>query len=102
MFSRGYSTKRAIPSTFRLTRYLVNIDDFYIKFEPYWNKKLVDNGMKRKRKMRLTIPEIMTILMYYQMSDFKTFKAYYNANMKDGFDRSFPIVSYNRFIEHCR
>jgi hypothetical protein len=83
--------------------YLVEIfcaaDDFCKQFER--NQKLLTNGSgKRNRAFSLSLPEILTILIYFHSSGYKTFKEYYEkhvlVNMKSDFSGQ---VSYNRFIE---
>jgi hypothetical protein len=83
--------------------YLVGIfcavDDFCKQFER--NQKLLTNGSGiRNRTFSLSLPEIMTILIYFHFSGYKTFKEYYEkhvlVNMKSDFRGQ---VSYNRFIE---
>ena len=67
----------------------VLVDDFCNKTIPIWNEYLKDcndnnsNGKKiyRHRKDTLSESEIMTILLLYQLSQYKNFKKYYNRDI---------------------
>jgi hypothetical protein len=64
--------------------------------------KLVKNKeMRRQRKFRLSWAEVLTIMMYYPHSGYKTFKDYYTKHVLFYLDHAFPgrLVSYNRFVE---
>ena len=74
-----------------------HVDNFCKDFEPTYMKMLLEQGIKKRiRKSKMTLSEILTIIIYYHYSGMKTFKYYYNnLNPKDYSD----LVSYNRFIE---
>lgn len=77
------------------------VDDFCKIFFPQWNKHLIDNGIKRRsRKSKISQSEIMTILILFHQSDFRTFKHFYIGYVCVYMKSYFPeLVSYNRFIE---
>ncbi len=53
-----------------------NVDDFCIEFEPKWQMYHLQNGLRqRRRKSRLKMSEVMTILIHFQQSHYRTFKA---------------------------
>lgn len=57
------------------------------------------DGKKRNRNHQLSDSEIMTILIAFHVSGFRTFKHYY-LYLLASHRRSFPsLVSYNRFVE---
>ena len=61
-----------------LTKIFVKIDDFYKKFEKKFKKVLLENkSKKRNKKSRLYESEIMTIIIYFHIYKFRTFKDYY-------------------------
>jgi len=76
------------------------IDDFYKVFETVWRKHLIGNGRVRNRPTRLSMAEVMTILVLYHESDYKTLKGFYLREIARRYRREFPgLVSYNRFVE---
>lgn len=77
------------------------VDDFCLEFEPEYNKRLIGEGEKQRNKAsRLSISEIMTIMVCFHQSGYRTFKDYYIKEVKKHLMREFPkLVSYNRFVE---
>jgi hypothetical protein len=84
-----------------LTRLFCDIDDFCQWFTPEWEKTQLTNGGKKRRRQRgLSQAEIMTILVFYHQSGYKTFKWFYQRVVCKRLNQAFPtLVSYNRFIE---
>ncbi len=78
-----------------------HVDDFCLKFEPEFNKRLLEDGTrKRIRKSRLCLSEVMTIIIWFHMSGYRTFKDYYTREVCVHLRWAFPnLVSYNRFVE---
>jgi len=76
------------------------VDDFWKIFAPEWEKHLIDNRLKkRKRHSELSISEIMTIIVHFHQSHYRNFKHYYLQNVLLHFKHYFPkAVSYSRFI----
>lgn len=58
---------------------------------------LTDGRGIRNKSICLSVSEIMTILIYYHLSGYKTFKAYYTKSHE--LKGAFRLPSYNRFIE---
>ena len=79
----------------------INVDDFCLAFEPEYNKRLLEDGTrKRIRKSRLSLSEVMTIIIWFHMSGYRTFKDYYIKEVSTHLRWAFPyLVSYNRFVE---
>lgn len=81
-----------------LIKMFCKIDDFCKVFEQKWFKTLIESKQKtRHKKGKLSLSEIMTIIVYFQISHHRDFKYFYTTllNKKD-----FPnLVSYNRFVE---
>ena len=77
------------------------IDNFCKAFLRFWQRFLLKQGLaKRIKPCSLCLSEIMTILVYFHMSGFRTFKDYYIKYVCTGLRREFPgLVSYNRFVE---
>ncbi len=84
-----------------LTRIFCDIDDFCQTFEPEFNKFLLETSCKKRiRSCRLSLSEIMTIVVQFQRSGYRCFKHFYLKSIVRHYRLFFPkIVSYNRFVE---
>ena len=84
-----------------LTKIFCEIDDFMQEFEEEYKKRLLTNKEERvKYNSRLTLSEVMTILVYYHSYGNRTFKDFYLKTVCRDLKSCFPnLVSYNRFIE---
>jgi transposase len=78
-----------------------DLDDFCQSFEPiYKTPQLNSATARRKRQSALTLSEIMTIIVWFQQSSYRTFKDYYLKEVCQHLRDEFPdLVSYNRFVE---
>lgn len=83
-----------------LTELFCNVDDFCQEFEPKWQQYQLENGLRmRRRKFSLTLSEIMTIIIHFHQSNYRTFKAYYTKYVSFYLRNAFPgLVSYSWFI----
>lgn len=83
-----------------LTTIFYHTDEFCKQFEELSQKRSLTDGCEmRKRAFSLTLSEVMTIMIYFPCSGYKSFKDYYTRN-NDVLKKAFPgLVSYNRFIE---
>ena len=70
-------------------------------FEPLLNQMLLPEVSGQKLpKSRLTLSEIMTILIGFHGSRYRTFKDFYNRQVIPGWSKALPnLVSYNRLVE---
>lgn len=76
------------------------IDDFCQGFEPWWEQRLVEWAPKRRRPGGLCLSELMTIIVGFHQSGYRTFKHYYLGEVVRHQRPFFPgLVSYNRFVE---
>ncbi|WP_149031470.1 IS982 family transposase [Moorena producens] len=79
------------------------LDDFCKVFELGVKSQFISDKItqkKRKRKNRLALSEVMTILIYFHGSNYRCFKRYYINHIANYNSSHFPnLVSYNRFIE---
>lgn len=77
------------------------IDDFCQQFEPVFKQKLLaEKPQQRNRPTRLSLSEVMTIIVYFHASGYRNFKQYYLEYVKRHLRAEFPeLVSYNRFVE---
>lgn len=78
-----------------------DVDDFCLIFIPLWNITLLQQGvLQRVREPRLSMSEIMTIIIHFHQSHYRDFKTYYLEYVCKYLGAEFPnLVSYNRFIE---
>ena len=84
-----------------LTEIFCFIDDFCKCFEAHAQCRFLPNPKRKRRKpCRLTLSEIMTILVLFQLSHYRTFKDFYFFCLIPHYKQDFPnLVSYNRFVE---
>ncbi len=76
------------------------IDDFCKVFEKVWRKRQIGSGRVRNRRTSLSMAEVMTILVMYHESGYKTLKSFYLREIAVHYRREFrQLVSYNRFVE---
>jgi hypothetical protein len=77
------------------------IDDFCLFFEPLWKQRLLAWVPKqRERKPQLCLSEVLTIIVGFHLSGYRTFKDYYLQEVLKHQAHYFPkLVSYNRFVE---
>ena len=80
-----------------LTKIFYDVDNFCKKFEPKWEKILI--GKNNKFKSSLSLSEIITILIYFHHSGYRTFKDYYTRHVMVVLKPAFSnLVSYSRFV----
>ncbi len=84
-----------------LTRIFCDMDDFCQSFEPELNKFLLESDCKHRiRACRLSLSEIMTIVVQFHRSGYRYFKNFYLKSIRRHYLHLFPtLVSYNRFVE---
>ena len=64
------------------------------------NKQLTTQKKAPGPKAKLYPSEVMAIIIYFQMSNYRTFKHYYQKHVCRYWRSEFPhLVSYNRFVE---
>ena len=84
-----------------LTQIFYEVDNFCKNIEKYLDARSIPANLsallKRKSK-RMSLSDIMTIVIYFHHSGYRTFKKYYKecGDLKGAFDGT---MSYNRFIE---
>ena len=77
-----------------------DVDDFCRQFLPHWHRQQLQHGeRKRRRGCRLTLSEIMTILIHFHQSHYRDFKAYYLFHVCRHLAGAFPQrLSYPRLV----
>ena len=83
-----------------LLELFVSVDDFCQVFLPFWERKLMQDGSKKRRRLgQLSTSEIMTILIHFHQSHYRDFKTYYTDHVCEHLRSEFPnVVSYERFV----
>jgi hypothetical protein len=78
-----------------------SVDAFWQRFEPRWERELLAAGQHRRhRATRLHPAEILTILILFQQSGYRTFKGFYCEHVQVHLRQEFPqLVSYTRFVD---
>lgn len=74
---------------------------FCTVFIPEWEKMLLTDGTrKRQRAGRMTMNEVMTIIILFQMPYHRDFKNVYIGYLAHFYKSAFPyLLSYTRFLE---
>ncbi|WP_299011953.1 IS982 family transposase, partial [uncultured Shewanella sp.] len=85
----------------KLVDIFCDVDDFCTIFIPQWEQQcLTDGTRKRKRSGRMTMSEIMTIIIAFHTSHHRDFKNFYTGYLARFFKSEFPnLLSYTRFLE---
>ncbi len=84
-----------------LDRLFCDVDDFCKHFVPCWEAQLLEfTDKKRCKPSALCLSEVMTIIIAFHQSGYRTFKHYYLQHISRYRQAEFPdLVSYNRFVE---
>ena len=76
------------------------VDDFWKTFSDEWKAQRVADGRQRDRVGQLQPSEVMTLMIHFHQSHYRTFKAYYTEYVQMRLRAEFPrLVSYQRFVE---
>lgn len=85
-----------------VTAIFCDIDDFCEKFEHLWQEvpQLPSFSGERRSCSRMRLSEVMTIVIAFHGSGYRTFKDFYTLLVLPAWRKAFPnLVSYNRFVE---
>jgi len=84
-----------------LVELFCHVDDFCQAFEPLWIRDQLRTGRRHRRRAgHLCLSEIMTLLIWFHPSQYRTFKAFYLHHVCRHLRGAFPrLVSYGRFVE---
>lgn len=76
-----------------------SVDDFWQEFAPTWQQALLQTSHQRLRNGNLQPSEIMTILILFHQSRYRTFKDFYERHVCKHLTQEFPkLVSYSCFV----
>jgi hypothetical protein len=78
-----------------------DLDKFAVAFEPQWKRHLLEDGRRhRDRPSGMCLGEVMTILVLFHGSNYRTFKHFYLDHVGGPLRGEFPALpSYGRFVE---
>jgi hypothetical protein len=78
-----------------------DLDNFTTQFSHlYQQPQLPDSKQRRNRKATMILSEIMTILILFHHSNYRTFKHFYLSHVSLNMRGEFPrLLSYSRFIQ---
>ena len=78
-----------------------HVDDFCQTFLPLWQREQLASGVRQRQRARgLSLSEVMTLLILFHQSYYRTFKAFYTEHVLVHLRAEFPgLVSYSRFVE---
>jgi len=75
------------------------IDDFAKTYTDWENHHLIPTGRQRKRKGKLTLSEMLFIMVLFHLSPFKTFKDFWVYGVEQKYlDCFMNLPSYGRFV----
>lgn len=82
-----------------LVKLYASVDDFWKSFKQEWEKHLIESKKsKRGPESELSIQEMMTIVILFHQSGYRTFKHFY-AHVSSNLRKDFPnLISYSRFV----
>lgn len=100
MFFRQKQDKTQGLKMYDLTTLYCSIDDFWQSFKEQWDQHLIENGKgKRGPDPLLSISEMMTIMVMFQQSNYRTFKHFYSY-VHQYYSGYFPcLIGYARFVQ---
>ena len=77
-----------------------SVDDFCLQFEPAMQARVLHDGVRRRRrKCKLALSEILTIVIAFHLSHFRDLKAFYNYSIVNHLQDFPTLICYNRFVE---
>lgn len=100
-------TKNQKPMAIDYETLFVYVDDFCKSFLPWWYAQQVEDARKkgkkkRNRSGRMTLSEIVTILLAFPQSGYACFQSFYHYVYAFG-RREFPrMLSYSRFVSQIK
>jgi len=72
-----------------------SVYNFCQLFEPHWEQMQLQSGFRqRRRKPQLSLSEVMTIVIHFHQSGYRTFKSYYQILSKGFFGKLFADRGY--------
>jgi hypothetical protein len=70
-----------------------DVDDFCQEYETKREQFQLENGLcQRRRRSRISLSEVMTIIIHFHQSNYRTFKAYYTKHVQVHMQTEFSAV----------
>ena len=91
-----------LKSRLDLSEIFCDVDEFYQSFEKHCRSipQLTAVTGEKRCSSRMSLSEVMTIVIAFHGSGYKTFKEFYTLQVQPHWQKAFPkLVSYNRFVE---
>ena len=85
-----------------ITQIFCDVDDFYKQWESSWQQipQLPSMLGEKRSRSRMHLSEVMTIVIAFHGSGYRTFKEFYTMQVLPGWRGAFPnLVSYTRIVE---
>lgn len=77
-----------------------SVDDFCQQFEPAFQARVLHDGSRRRRrKCKLALSEMLTIVIAFHLCHFRDFKAFYQYLHAYHLRDFANLISYHRFVE---
>lgn len=85
---------------YNITALFFCLDEFCKCFEEWEKHQLITTGRKRYRRCRMSLSEMLTIMVLFHLSPCKNFKYFYLFHIAHFHKQDFPrLLSYNRFVQ---
>ena len=82
MLNKQISQPQGVPMNNSILPLFADLDDFCQSFEPSFRTKQLESGTaRRQRQATLILSEVMTIIICFQQSGYRTFKDYYHKEV---------------------
>jgi hypothetical protein len=82
-----------------LVELFCSVDDFWKQFKNEWHKHLIHYSKPHGPAPELSSSEMMTIVILFHQSNFRTFKHFYCDYVSKFLRKEFPkLISYSRFV----
>lgn len=84
----------------RILELFCDVDDFCQLYWAQWQQRLLTDGTKQRRRATQMAPsEMMTLVILFHASHYRTFKAFYTQHVCQHLRSEFPtLLSYSRFV----
>src|SRR5947209_11275782 len=93
VFDKQISQPQGVPMNHSILPLFADLDDFCQSFEPTFNTKQLASGtIRRHRKATLVLSEVMTIIVWFQQSGYRTFKDDYRKAVCQHLRDEFPSL----------
>jgi hypothetical protein len=85
----------------RILELFCDVDDFCQQYWPIWEQQLLTDGTRqRRRTTRMAPSELLTLVILFHASQYRTFKAFYLEYVSVRLTKEFPhLVGYRRFVD---